>query len=293
VSPLFFAPLGLVVIGLLAGWYLPRVAGPAACVRALTATVLVVGSGAALALLLTTATAAANIHSLSSLAGWCRALYPADHGIAPGAGLVAGALVAVSIVRGGRYLRRARREVAGYGVVDGVEVVRAAGPVAFAVPGRPGGVILGDELLLALDTDERRVVLAHEQAHLDHHHHRYVRIAEAGAAAFPFLAPLARQVRFNTERWADEVAAVRVGSRTTVARTIAKVALLGTPPASAHLAFGRLGTGDRVDALLAPPASPSSHLTAVAATATILVPLAGSSVQVHHLATFLAHVCPV
>ena len=292
-SALLFAPLVLVALGLLASWFLPRVAGPSACVRALTATSLLVGAGAAIGLALLVLTMSLNVDLLAGFVGWCRALYPADHGVAAWVGPVAGAAMVAAVVRCGRYLRRAHRDVTSFGTVEGVSVVRAAGPVAFAVPGRPGGVILGDQLLAALEPDERRVVLAHEQAHLDHHHHRYVRIAEASAAAFPFLSPLARQVRFNTERWADEAAAALVGSRATAARTIAKVALFGEPEGSTNLAFGNLGTAARVDALLRPPVSSAPSMAAAASVLTILTPLTGSSVQVHHLAVFLAHACPI
>ena len=73
------------------------------------------------------------------------------------------------------------------------------------------------------------------------------------AAAFPFLVPLARQVRFATERWADEAAAAAIGSRRTLARAIARVALM---PRDGHLspalAFSGRGTSARVDALLHP-----------------------------------------
>lgn len=152
--------------------------------------------------------------------------------------------------------------------------------------------MLGDELVHTLSRDERRAVIAHEHAHLDHRHHRYVHAAEACAAAFPFLVPLARQVRFNTERWADESAAAEVGSRTLVARAIARVALLGAPATTLGvLGFGSLGATARVEALLHPPTPARLTLPAAASTMTILTTLAGSSVQVHHLASFLDHAC--
>ncbi len=66
-------------------------------------------------------------------------------------------------------------------------------------------------------TDKRRALLAHEQAHLDLGHHRYLRASEM-TASFPLLGPLARAVRFSTERWADEEAASVVGDRRVVAR---------------------------------------------------------------------------
>lgn len=291
-NALLVAPLLLVVAGIAAGWFLPRVASPATSVRVLSAATIVAATGVAAALVLVTAAGASELHKVSSWLGWCDALYPGDHGAAPWAGGLAAALLVVSTRRAMRYRHRARVELASFAHIDGIEVFAAAGPVAFAVPGSPGGVVLGDELVRTLSRDERRAVIAHEHAHLDHGHHRYVHAAETCAAAFPFLVPLARQVRFNTERWADETAAVEVGSRALVARAIARVALLGAPATTPGvLGFGSLGATTRVDALLHPPAPARLTLPAAASTMTILTTLAGSSVQVHHLASFINHAC--
>lgn len=291
-NALLVAPLLLVVAGIAAGWFLPRVASPATSVRVLSAATVVAAAGVAAALVLVAVAGASELHEVSSWLGWCDALYPGDHGAAPWAGALATALLVIATRRALRYTRRARAELESFAHVDGVEVVAAAGPVAFAVPGSPGGVVLGDELVRTLSRDERSAVIAHERAHLDLGHHRFVHAAETCAAAFPFLVPLARQVRFNTERWADESAANEVGSRALVARAIARVALLGIPPvAPGVLGFGALGATARVDALLHPPAPARLTLPAAASTMTILTILAGSSVQVHHLASFLNHAC--
>ncbi len=292
-NALLVAPLLLVGAGIAAGWFLPRMASPATSVRVLTVATVVAAAGVAAALVLVTVAGASELHEVSSWLGWCDALYPGDHGAAPWAGALAAALLLVAARRVVRYTRRVRAELASFAEIEGVEVIAAAGPFAFAVPGSPGGVVLGDQLVHALSRDERRAVIAHEHAHLDHGHHRYVHVAETCAEAFPFLVPLARQVRFNTERWADETAAVAVGSRTLVARTIARVALLGAPQATPGvLGFGALSATARVDALLHPPARARLTLPVAASAMTILITLAGSSVQVHHLATFLHHVCP-
>jgi hypothetical protein len=152
--------------------------------------------------------------------------------------------------------------------------------------------VLGDELVRSLTREERAAVLAHEQAHLDLHHHRYVRATEVCAAALPFLTPIARKVRFNTERWADEAAASAVGSRRLVARTIARVALLGEPDrrASLGLAFAGPGALARVDALLLPPADDVGAPVAMAS-GVFAVTLVGSSVELHHLLAYLVHTC--
>jgi Zn-dependent protease with chaperone function len=235
---------------------------------------------------------ASELHAVSDALGWCRALYAGDHGAEPWAGAIASALLVASAAQAVRYRRRVRAELAPFAGIDGLEVIASDDPVAFAVPGRPGGVVIGSVLLGHLDPDERSAVLAHENAHLRLQHHRHVHTVELCAAAFPFLLPLARQVRFATERWADESAAMEVGSRQIVARAIARVALM---PHSAQvnpsLAFSGRGTSARVGALLHPDDPRRIEIPVVVTVATMLTMLAGSSVQVHHLAMFLVHAC--
>jgi Zn-dependent protease with chaperone function len=148
---------------------------------------------------------------------------------------------------------------------------------------------VGQGLLDALAPAERRVVLAHERAHLTHHHHRYLQIAETMAAAFPFLAPIAGQVRYVTERWADEVAARTVGDRELVACTIMKAALSATPDALLPSAAGGHVTA-RVAALLDQRPTTRHRLWAGRASlASVAVTLAAASVQVHHLGVYISH----
>lgn len=104
---------------------------------------------------------------------------------------------------------------------------------------------------------ERRVALAHEQAHLRLHHHRHRLVVELAAAVNPALRPLVPAMRLATERWADEAAAVAVGDRPAVARALANVALGsrrpdGRPAVVASLAFGGSQVVPRVQALIAP-----------------------------------------
>lgn len=291
---LLVAPLLLMVGGIVAGWFLPRVVSPAIGARVLTAAVVLAAASVASALVLVTMAASSELHTVSDALGWCRALYPGDHGAAPWAGAVSAALLATATVRAVRYRCRVRADHAPFAHIDGIEVVASDDPIAFAVPGRPGGVVIGSALLCQLDPNERAAVLAHENAHLRLHHHRYVHTVEMCAAAFPFLIPLARQVRFATERWADEAAAAEVGSRRTVARAIARVALMHRPAQMApSLAFSGRGTSARVDALLHPDDAQRLEVPVAATAATLLTALAGSSVQVHHLAMFLVHACRV
>lgn len=289
---LLIAPLVLVAGGVVAGWFLPRLVAPALGARLLVAALVVAAAGITAALALVLLASVSEIPAISDAVGWCRALYPGDHGAAPWAGLLAGLLLAAAAIRAVRYGRRVQSERAPFGAVDGLEVVVTDEPIAFAVPGRPGGVVVGSELLRCLGPQERAAVLAHEQAHLRHHHHRYVHAAELCAAAFPFLTPLARDVRFATERWADESAAAEIGSRRTLAKAIARVALMGGGSnRRTAMAFTGRGATARVDALLHPGDPRRFELAMAVVIATLLATLGGASVQVHHLAVFLMHVC--
>jgi hypothetical protein len=78
---------------------------------------------------------------------------------------------------------------------------------AYAVPGRPGRIVVSRGLLRGLDAPQRRAVLAHERAHLAHHHHLHHAVAHVAAAANPLLHRLPGAVALSTERWADESAA--------------------------------------------------------------------------------------
>lgn len=146
-------------------------------------------------------------------------------------------------------------------------------------------------LLRRLEPDERQVVLAHEQAHLDLRHDRFLRLGDASARAVPVLVPLVRQLRFATERWADEAAAEQLGDRQLVARAIARAALVGTAPAPA-MGVGGTGVADRVKAMIAPAPGRSWAGAAVFVSASAaLVTLASATLQLHHLVAYAAHVC--
>lgn len=176
---------------------------------------------------------------------------------------------------------------------QGLAVLAIDEPVAYAVPGRPGGIVASRGLLTLLDGDERRALLAHEQAHLDLGHHRYLRASEM-TASFPLLGPLARAVRFSTERWADEEAASAVGDRRIVARALSRAALAGTQPAPSGLA-GLLGAGmsERVAELLDDPPGrlDLAQGLLVAASVVGLVAATGLTLRLHDLLAVLAPVC--
>ena len=129
------------------------------------------------------------------------------------------ALSGRALVRAARTCRRLGPDVGGLVVIEDDE------PDAYALPGLGGRVVVSTAMLRALPADERRVLLAHEAAHLAHHHHLWVQGADVASAANPFLRPAARAVRAAVERAADEVAATEVGDRALAARALARAGL--------------------------------------------------------------------
>ncbi len=155
-------------------------------------------------------------------------------------------------------LARARSTVRDAGVRSGLAVLPEEFPDAYAVPGRPGRVVVTAGMLRALGARDRQVLLAHERAHLAGRHHWFVIVADVAAALHPALAALRAPLRFHLERWADESAARAVGDRRTVAHAIARAALAknradrrAVPPAALAATAGPVPR--RVAALLDEP----------------------------------------
>ncbi|MEU9411744.1 M56 family metallopeptidase [Streptomyces sp. NPDC048281] len=158
-------------------------------------------------------------------------------------------------VRAERRTRRALRRLCEGHPRDTELVVAACEvPQAFAIPGRPGRILVTSAMLGALAPAERRVLLAHERAHLRHRHGRLVAAVTVAAAANPLLGPVRSAVIFLVERWADEQAATEVGDRGTTARALARAALSARPGCA--LNFADRAVTRRIAALqTAPPPS--------------------------------------
>lgn len=68
---------------------------------------------------------------------------------------------------------------------DPVVITNDAGADAYAMPGLPGRIVISAGMLTALDTAERNVLVAHERAHLRHHHYAFISLVQLSAAANP------------------------------------------------------------------------------------------------------------
>ncbi|MFE1384075.1 M48 family metalloprotease [Streptomyces sp. NPDC058740] len=249
----------------LTAWPVARLAAhhlhPRTATRMLTAVaaVLALCSTLCLALLVVVGTAQLPGNPLPD--AWSdpevRAALPYDEVAGP---LAIPALLAV-LLSGARTLRRHRRvrrraERALAPLPSrSVAVTADERPYAYALPGRRRDrVVVSRGMLAHLSSRERRALFAHERAHLERRHHRYLLVVRVAARANPFLRPLSTAVGYTAERWADEEAAARVGSRRLVARAIGRAALVSAgAPAPALAGFAAAGpVPRRVAALLAP-----------------------------------------
>ncbi|MCP2337442.1 M48 family metalloprotease [Actinomadura rupiterrae] len=170
---------------------------------------------------------------------------------------------AVAVVRRHRAVRARTARLCADHPHDGeLVVVTSPRAEAFAVPGRPGRIVVTTTMLVALDAEERRVLLAHERAHLRLHHELFQAVLALAAAVDPLLIPTRRTVAFLLERWADEEAALEVGSRPAAARSLARAALATASAARTALAYTRLDVLGRVRALQSPPSAAGRTLAA-------------------------------
>ncbi|MEV7179648.1 M56 family metallopeptidase [Kitasatospora sp. NPDC093679] len=200
---------------------------------------------------------------------WLAATSPAAVPVAAAAGLLLAAVVTAAgraLAAQRAQLAAARRAVAGLAVEDGTVVVPDASAEAFALPGRPGLVVVTSGMLTALDARERHVLIAHERAHLTGRHHLFSRAVQVAGAVHPALRALRAPLDLHLERWADEEAARAVGDRPLAARAVARGALAAASgrraPRGAALPAAHTGPVPvRVAALLAPaPRGPRGRL---------------------------------
>jgi Peptidase family M48 len=185
------------------------------------------------------------------------------------AALVLGTAAVCAAAGQARALRAAAREARELPGGGTLTVVADRRVDAYAVPGR---VVVSTGMLAALTPDERRVLFAHEFAHLAGRHYVFRAVVRAASAANPLLWPVRNALWYATERWADEHAADVVGDRVAAARVIGKVALASGGGPAARMGIGSVRPGPvprRVAALLRPP--PRRGLVLVAAALGLLL----------------------
>jgi Zn-dependent protease with chaperone function len=265
VTPIVATPF--LVSGLL--WLIgPRVGRrlpPAAAAVLLTTLALVTALATGLVLSLAGFLWLAQVPQVARFGHWSSVVLRSDTWL-PGvtgalAGLCALGLLLAAVWRAGRAVRamviavRACRRL--NPAVGDLVVIEDLEPMAYAVPGFSGRIVVSTAMLRTLSSVERRALLAHEAAHLRYRHHVYTQLTDVAAAANPLLRPLRAAVGLAVERWADEAAAAETGDRRLVARALARAGIAHSRARSARpaavLAAADTHLTVRIRALLEPP----------------------------------------
>lgn len=263
--------------------------------RALVTTALVAALSTGLVLSAVACLSLAEIPLVARIGRWSADPLSDQFEIPATVGIISGLLAFCFAAAAGRHLARSVQRLArtsrecrtlGPGV-NGLVIVDDDRIGAYAVPGRPGVTVVSRSLLRVLQPDERRAVLAHENAHLTHRHFVYVQLAELAAAANPLLRPVVTAVRRAVEAWADEEAVDIVGERRTVARAVAKAGLARAHVGAVALPSVALGIGAgsdlaaRIDSLLEPQRRRTARCLALAAALAAACTLCAGTVAVH------------
>lgn len=272
----------------LSGWVgwrpSPSVESASLVVLAVVATVFTV-----VGLAVATLAFVARVPVVAGWFGWCERIagtVPWWLGAAALAALVGG-LVGTSRVSLRYWRARPAKGAPGVVVVDTSQVF------AYSVGGRAGQVVASRGLLDQMDSAERRVLFAHENAHLRFGHHRLLWVADI-AALNPVMRPLRARLRFAVERAADEAAVEEVGDRALVAQTVGRVALLAfDQPTVQGLRIDGSGVVERVEALLSPAEVVLPARAVAAGTAVIALAVTLTLSQWPHLGQLITHLCHV
>lgn len=165
---------------------------------------------------------------------------------------------------------------------------------AYALPGRPGRVVLTDATVAALGDRQLRAVLEHERAHLRGRHHLALQAAASLRAAFPFVPAFrwaVADVHRLTEMLADD-AALRHGDRAALATALVRLAGSSAPAAALGAGGGTaLVRAQRLATPVAPLGGLRSLAALVALAALAALPLAVLAAPA--LAVVSVDYCPV
>lgn len=236
--PVVYLPLVLPVLAAACARAVAERLHPRIATWVLTVSTVLLAAASGLVLTALAATALGQVAIVADAGDWSIRVLRHHDPTGPYAAVLAGlllvaalaGLVTVVVRRLTALLDTARtaRRLPGAGALA---VLDDPAPHAFTLPGRPGRIVVSTGMLRGLDPAERRVLLAHERAHLRYTHHAFVTVAALAAATNPLLRPAANAVGDAVERWADEHAARVVGDRALAARAIGKAAVLAGPGA--------------------------------------------------------------
>lgn len=251
---LIYAPLVIPALAGIAARPLASVLEPRHATWLLTVSAVTLAGCSSVALALLAAYAAARAPMLAAFGDYSRQVVSRGDPVPSSAGTLAGlalasAAVAVAVIfrKRARAVAESYRRAARLHGNDALVVVPGPEIEAYALPGRPGRIVVSDLLLDRLNAGSRAALIAHEQAHLSARHYLFVAAVQLAAAANPMLLPVARSVEYTVERWSDERAAEVTGDRVLVAETIGQVALLASPRPGRLRTMSLGAVGSRAD----------------------------------------------
>lgn len=139
--------------------------------------------------------------------------------------LVSAAVATARVAARHRRVRSLARGLIGSAGTDEVVLVESRSVEAFAVPGRPGRIVVTTSMRQALTDAQFEALVAHERAHLERGHSRLMLLSDLAGAVHPAFRWVSKRVGYLVERAADEHAALAVGDRKVLARAIGTAAL--------------------------------------------------------------------
>ncbi len=230
----------------LAGPRLSRQLRPAAAVWLLSAGSLLVAASTVIVPALVVLTVIGQWPPLARLGQW--SARPLASSVS-GDGAVAVAATTILLAQSWRLARVLW--VGGHGLVSAWLACRGASaelvvipdgpPLAMAVPGWPGRVVVSRDLLRQMRPEQWGAVLAHERGHLRARHDLHLLAGSVAAAVDPLLAQVPAVLRLATERSADEMSAAVTGDRRLVAEAIGSAAILCSTEAHSAWAMRAMG----------------------------------------------------
>ena len=252
-----YLPMFVVCVLALVGPFVSRKLAPSASTRFLAALAAVSAAATIGTLVLLTVGGMVKMLPLLGIGADREQLVAARDGVPWPVGIITAIALAVVCVRVFRAAANERRTVQVLRELveesgEGLLVLEDSQPYAYAVPIGTGTVIVSTAMLNTLSDPERRALLAHEQAHLTHHHYRYQLIAITAVAINPLLSRVRRELKLQTERWADESAAQQA-TRPVTARSLARAALASAAAPPTAMAYSTDHVRERLAALAVEP----------------------------------------
>lgn len=171
-------------------------------------------------------------------------------------GIVGLILLATALIRSSLLLiefSRLSRPMSGQ-----IDIIDDQAAYAYARPGKWSGIAISDGALDILSPGELRAVLAHEKCHKRYRHDIFTLIGMNCVTFIPILRSVSSRLEYSLERWSDDVAVQKCGSRTVVASAILKM-VTGLP--LSHFAHGvsRVGIAARLRLLTTNPTTVNSN----------------------------------